>query len=74
MHWGLVRTIIVLPSAVMGSDCPVYPVSPVETLRAVSLSNRSNGQVERQNAPCVSPWYGVYRQLDSAAAGMESEK
>jgi len=26
----------------------------------VSPSNRSNGQVERQNAPCESPWLGVY--------------
>jgi len=30
----------------------VYPVPPVESLRAVSLSNR---QVERQKALCVSP-------------------
>ncbi len=59
MHWGLVRTIIVL-------------VPPVETLGAVSLSNRSNGQVERQNAPGVSPWYGVYPKLDSMVVGLES--
>ncbi len=45
------------PEAAYGTLYPVPPVEslPFESLRAVSLSNRSNGQVERQNAPCVSP-------------------
>ena len=44
-------SMLVLP-LLFGFPYCVYPVPPVESLRALSLSN---GQVERQNAPCVSP-------------------